>query len=100
MQVLRQLLDGDSISFHGDFVDLELDPPRVRTVSGNCPPMNFGGFSEAAKDSAAAEADVFLTWPDKVDPVAATVADMKVCARAVGRSLKYGISWGITAEYS
>ena len=66
MQVLRQLLNGRSIDFHGEFVDLELDPPRATTVNGMCPPMYFGGFSPAAKDVAAAEADVFLTWPDTV----------------------------------
>ena len=33
MQVLRQLLDGEAIDFHGEFVDLTLDPPRARTVS-------------------------------------------------------------------
>ncbi|MCY3924123.1 MAG: LLM class flavin-dependent oxidoreductase [bacterium] len=91
MQVLRRLLDGDSVEFHGEFVDLELDPPRVRTVSGRCPPFYFGGFSEAAKDTAAEAADVFLTWPDTVAGVAATVADMQARAARRGRVLRYGL---------
>lgn len=91
MQVLRQLLNGESIDFHGDFVDLELDPPRARTVSGTCPPFYFGGFSPAAKQTAAAAADVFLTWPDTVASVAGTVAEMTELASSYDRSLKYGL---------
>jgi alkanesulfonate monooxygenase len=60
MQVLRRLLNRESIDFHGEFVDLTLDPPRASTVDGTCPPMYFGGFSPAAKDVAAAEADEAL----------------------------------------
>lgn len=91
MQVLRSLLDGESVDFTGDFLNLSVQPPRVRTVSGKCPPMYFGGFSPAAKDTAAAYADVFLTWPDKVSSVAETVADMRVRANAYDRTLRYGL---------
>jgi alkanesulfonate monooxygenase len=92
MQVLRQLLDGQSLEFHGEFVDLTLDPPRASTVNGTCPPMYFGGFSPAAKDVAAAEADVFLTWPDTVANVAATVDEMTALAsERYDRSLVYGL---------
>lgn len=91
MQVLRTLLNGEPVDFHGDFLDLKLDPPRIRTHSGTCPPFYFGGFSEAAKETAAAEADVFLTWPDTVDAVAATVKEMDERAARHGRSLRYGL---------
>jgi alkanesulfonate monooxygenase len=91
MQVLRQLLDGQSVDFHGEFLDLEIDPPRITTVDGTCPPMYFGGFSPAAKETAAAAADVFLTWPDTVESVAATVADMRQRAERHERHLRYGL---------
>ncbi len=81
MHVLRKLLNRESIDFHGDYVDLELDPPRIETVDGTCPPFYFGGFSPAAKDVAAAECDVFLTWPDTVASVAKTVQEMNTLAR-------------------
>ncbi|MGA9279597.1 LLM class flavin-dependent oxidoreductase, partial [Ilumatobacter sp.] len=81
MQVLRQLLNRQPIDFHGEFVDLTLDPPRAATVDGTCPPFYFGGFSPAAKDVAAAEADVFLTWPDTVASVGETVVEMTALAR-------------------
>ena len=53
MHVLRTLLDGQPVDFHGEFIDLSLDPPRASTVSGRCPLFYFGGFSEAAKETAA-----------------------------------------------
>ena len=91
MQVLRQLLNRESIDFHGEFVNLELDPPRASTVSGTCPPFYFGGFSPAAKETAAAAADVFLTWPDTVASVADTIKDMGERADKHERTLKYGL---------
>lgn len=91
MQVLRQLLDNEPIDFHGEFVDLQLDPPRISTTNGSCPPFYFGGFSPAAKDTAARAADVFLTWPDTVASVGQTVTEMTGLAGAYGRSLRYGL---------
>ncbi len=91
MHVLRTLLDGRPVDFHGEFVDLTLDPPRATTVSGRCPMFYFGGFSEAAKETAAEACDVFLTWPDTVSGVAATVADMKSRASRRGRRLRFGL---------
>ncbi len=91
MQVLRQLLNGESIDFHGEFVDLTLEPARARTVSGTCPPFYFGGFSEPAKEVAAAASDVFLTWPDTVAAVGETVTDMRGRAERYGRALRYGL---------
>lgn len=91
MQVLRALLDGQRVEFHGEFVDLDLDPPRVATVTGRCPMFYFGGFSEAAKETAAAAADVFLTWPDTVAGVEATISDMRARAERRGRILRFGL---------
>ena len=91
MHVLRTLLDGEPVDFHGEFVDLALDPPRARTVSGRCPMFYFGGFSEAAKETAAAAADVFLTWPDTVAGVEATIADVRAGAARRGRTLRFGL---------
>jgi len=72
-------------------VNLTIEPPRIRTVSGTCPPFYFGGFSDAAKDTAAAHADVFLTWPDTVAAVAETVTDMTARADRERRRLRYGL---------
>src|SRR6266496_3895897 len=77
MCVLRDLLDGKSIDFHGEFVSLALDPPRLRPAGGRCPPFYFGGLSEAAREVAAQAADVYLMWPDTMPGVEAVVRDMR-----------------------
>ncbi len=91
MQALRAVLSGKPVRIDGQFLQLDLEPPSITTTSGHCPPMYFGGFSPAAKETAAAEADVFLTWPDTVVSVAETVADMRQRALRVGRTLRYGL---------
>ncbi len=95
MRALRTLLDGRPLDADGDtdgeFVNLAIEPPQVRTVDGSCPLFYFGGFSDDAKDVAAAEADVFLTWPDTVAAVAATVDEMRERAGSFGRSLRFGL---------
>jgi len=91
MQVLRDILNGQPARIDGEFLNLDLEAPRIRTASGTCPPMYFGGFSPAAKDTAAAHADVFLTWPDTVSAVAETVDEMTKRAAGFGRTLRYGL---------
>jgi alkanesulfonate monooxygenase len=89
MRVLRDLLDGKPIDFHGDFVDLTLGPPRV-VPQGGCPPFYFGGMSVPAREVAAELADVFLMWPDTLDGVAKLLADMRERAARHGRTLRFG----------
>jgi alkanesulfonate monooxygenase len=91
MVALRALLDGRRVEADGEFVRLTVDPPRIGLVEGRCPPLYFGGFSDDAKDVAARAADVFLTWPDTVDAVAATVSDMRGRASAYARTLRFGL---------
>ena len=90
MSGLRRLLDGERLEVDGDWVRLAVDPPRVSTVSGRCPPLYFGGLSEEAREVAAREADVYLMWPDTIERVAELVADMRSRAAAHGRELRFG----------
>ncbi|MGB1630275.1 MAG: LLM class flavin-dependent oxidoreductase [Acidimicrobiales bacterium] len=91
MHGLRALLDGERLEISGEFANFDLDPPRIATVDPGCPPMYFGGFSDAAKECAAEAADVFLTWPDTVASVAETITDMRMRADRFGRTLRYGL---------
>jgi alkanesulfonate monooxygenase len=90
MHVLRALLDGEGVAFKGEFVDIEVDPPRLRTVSGRCPPLYFGGLSEPAREVAAAAADVYLMWPDTLVGVKAVVDDLRARAARRRRTLRFG----------
>ena len=90
MTVLRALMNGEAIDFQGEFYRLRLDPPRIRTVSGRAPAFYFGGLSDDARDAAAAGADVYLMWPDRMEAVAEIIADLRRRAAAKGRTLRFG----------
>jgi alkanesulfonate monooxygenase len=90
MQIVRTLLNGEHLDFQGEFFKLKLDPARITTISGKCPAFYFGGLSHEARECAAEAADVYLMWPDTMDKVRDTVADMKARAAAKGRNLKFG----------
>lgn len=90
MQILRTLLDGKSLDHQGEFWQLQLDPPGITTTLGRCPLLYFGGLSEAARDAAAAQADVYLMWPDTIEGVRGIVADLRARAAAKGRTLRFG----------
>ena len=90
MLILKTLLNGDHLSHKGEHWNIEVDPSRIKTVSGTCPPLYFGGLSPAARDAAARACDVFLMWPDKMETVRAIIADMKARAASYGRTLKFG----------
>ncbi len=90
MKILKTMLNGEHLSHHGEFYDLNLDPPRITTMSGRCPPLYFGGLSPAAREAAAEAADVYLMWPDTMDKVREVVGDLNARAGARGRKLKFG----------
>lgn len=90
MAILKTLLSGQHLSHKGEFYQLDLDPPRIGSLSGSCPPLYFGGLSPAARDAAAQGCDVYLMWPETLEGAKALIADMNQRAAAYGRTLKYG----------
>ncbi|PAX07029.1 LLM class flavin-dependent oxidoreductase [Sphingomonas lenta] len=90
MRVLRTLLNGEAVDHQGDFYNVKVDPPRIGTVSGRCPPFYFGGLSPAAREAAAEGCDVYLMWPDTMEGVRGIVADLSERAAKRGRTLKFG----------
>ncbi len=90
MKILRTLLDGKPLDHDGAHYQLKLDPPRLTTLSGKCPPFYFGGLSPDARQCAAECADVYLMWPDTMDKVREMIADMTARAATFGRTLRFG----------
>jgi len=90
MQILKALLNGEHLNHQGEHYKIEIDPPRMTTVSGKCPPLYFGGLSEDAREAAAAGCDVYLMWPDTMPAVREIIADMRARAAKRGRTLKFG----------
>ena len=90
MMILKTLLNGEPLAHQGEHYQIEVDPPRITTVSGRCPPLYFGGLSEDAREAAAQGCDVYLMWPDTMPAVREIVADMRARAARHGRVLKFG----------
>lgn len=90
MHILKTLLSGQHLSHQGEHYQFDIDPPRVSTVSGQCPPLYFGGLSPAARDAAAEGCDVYLMWPETLQGATDLIADMTARAAKRNRTLKYG----------
>jgi alkanesulfonate monooxygenase len=87
---LGELLEGRSVNLEGEFLQLKIDPPRIASSGMFCPPIYFGGLSEAARDCAAASADVYLMWPDTTAKIASVVLDLTQRAQRHGRPMNFG----------
>ena len=90
MLILKTLLNGEHLAIDGEHYKIDLDPPRMKTVTGKCPALYFGGLSPAAKEAAAEGCDVYLMWPETVQSAKELVDDMTARAAKFGRTLKYG----------
>ena len=90
MLILKTLLNGEHLNHQGEHYKIDIDPPRMKTVSGKCPPLYFGGLSPAAKDAAAEGCDVYLMWPETLQGAKDLIEDMTARAATFGRTLKYG----------
>lgn len=90
MTELRTLFDGGDLRLEGEHLATSVRPPRVRTASGRCPPLYFGGLSEPAREVAAQAADVYLMWPDVLPAVRETIDDLRRRAARHGRTLRFG----------
>jgi alkanesulfonate monooxygenase len=90
MTILRELLEGRPVDFAGEFYRFKVDPPRILATPRVAPLFYFGGLSEAARETAAQGADVYLMWPDRLSAVAEIVEDLKARAARHGRTLRFG----------
>ena len=89
MDALRTLMDGRHLAINGEFLQFDIDPPRIAT-DRTSPPFYFGGLSAEARDAAALGADVYLMWPDTTDEIRRTMDDVSSRASAAGRTLSFG----------
>ena len=90
MHALRTLLNGQPLDVSGEFINLQLDAPNAKTVSGQCPLFYFGGLSGPAREVAAECSDVFLMWPDTLPNVENILDDMRARAANFNRQLRFG----------
>ncbi|MDV6011759.1 LLM class flavin-dependent oxidoreductase [Haloechinothrix sp. LS1_15] len=89
LRVVRSLWDGTLVNFAGEYVRVE--GAQLSRVPDPVPPVYFGGSSEAAVTIAAEHVDVYLTWGEPPEAVAAKIHRIRTLARAAGRRVRFGI---------
>jgi alkanesulfonate monooxygenase len=93
IEILRQAWTRDSISFAGEFYQIELatTAPVAPYQQNGGPLLYFGGYSEDARKLCASSCDVYLMWPDTEPGLLSTMQDLARRAEDVGRTLDYGL---------
>ncbi|MFC4055852.1 LLM class flavin-dependent oxidoreductase [Actinomadura syzygii] len=89
LSVVRGAWGAEPFDFTGKHYRVE--GATVRRRPEPVPEVYFGGSSDAAGPVAARHVDVYLTWGEPPDQVAAKIALLRRLAAAEGRTLRFGI---------
>lgn len=89
LTVVRGLWRGESVTHHGPHI--QVDEASIPFVPEPTPPLYFGGSSAAAGPIAAEHSDVYLTWGEPLDAVAAKIRWIRDLAATRGRTVRFGI---------
>ena len=89
LTIVRSLWRGETVTYRGRHLDVQ--DARLATVPLPTPPIYFGGSSPEAGPVAARHSDVYLTWGEPEEAVAAKIAWIRQEAAAEGRTVRFGI---------
>ncbi|MBD2035864.1 FMNH2-dependent alkanesulfonate monooxygenase [Leptolyngbya sp. FACHB-321] len=91
LTIWRQMMTGNVTDFSGEHIQVEESKLLFLPVQTPYPPLWFGGSSPIAQQIAAKHVDVYLTWGEPPEQVAAKIAAARRLAEIEGRTLKFGI---------
>ena len=91
LQIFRGFMRGDTVDFTGKYLSSKRGNLVFPPVQSPYPPLYFGGSSEPARQLAAEQCDVYLTWGEPPAMVAEKIEDVRRRAAALGRTLRFGI---------
>lgn len=91
LEIWRGYCRGERVQFEGKHLRSVGGQLSVMPVQQPYPALYFGGSSPAAHDVAAKHVDVYLTWGEPPEKVAAKLDDMRRRATEQGRTLRFGI---------
>ena len=91
LSVWRELMAGDVVDYEGDYLKVNGSKLLFPPVQTPYPPLYFGGSSPAAIQVAAKHVDLYLTWGEPPQQVAAKIASVRQQAAAYGRTMRFGI---------
>jgi alkanesulfonate monooxygenase len=89
LNIVRGAWSGQPYDFEG--AHYKVEGATVMSPPDPVPTVYFGGSSGAAGPVAAKYVDVYLTWGEPPDAVAAKIAWMRELADKAGRELRFGI---------
>lgn len=89
--IWRRVLEGETVTFEGKHISVKnaslLHPP----VQLPRPPLYFGGSSEAAKELAGEQVELYLTWGEPLAAVKEKIEEVRAKAAKHGRTVRFGI---------
>lgn len=91
LHVYRRLLAGEKVDFDGRYIKVQGAELGFPPVQKPYPGIWFGGSSEPAIDVAAEHVDVYLTWGEPLEEVAAKLDAVRRRAAAFGRQVRFGL---------
>ncbi|GIE99549.1 LLM class flavin-dependent oxidoreductase [Paractinoplanes rishiriensis] len=89
LEIVRALWSGKPVEFEGRH--FRLSDALLAQLPDPLPGIYFGGSSPAALDVAARHSDVYLTWGEPPDAVAAKVRTVRDLAERQGRNIAFGL---------
>jgi len=91
LEIVRRLWTGETVDFSGKH--LRVEGARLQQLPDPVPEIYFGGSSPAAGAVAAEHADVYLTWGEPPEAVAAKIAWIRELAASTGRQrpIRFGL---------
>ena len=89
--VWKALVAGEAVNFQGKHLNVVNGKLVFPPLQQPHPPLFFGGSSPASHEYAAKHVDLYLTWGEPPDAVAAKIADVRARAARYGRTLRFGI---------
>ncbi|HEX4344228.1 MAG TPA: LLM class flavin-dependent oxidoreductase, partial [Solirubrobacteraceae bacterium] len=95
LHILRASWRGDPVDFAGEHIDVR---GAQIVPAAAWPDVYLGGSSAPALDVAARYADVYLTWGEPPDAVAAKIDGVRERADAAGREMRFGIRLHVIAR--
>lgn len=91
LDIWRRLCAGERVDFRGMHLNAEGGRLSILPIQRPHPPIYFGGSSPEAHAVAARHADVYLTWGEPPEAVAAKIDDVRKRAADLGRTPRFGI---------
>lgn len=98
LEVFTRLWSGQPVDHDG--AHYRLAAGLLTRPAATRPPIHLGGSSAAAREVAAAHADVYLAWGEPPQGLAELLADVRSRAAALGRSVRAGTRFHVISRDS